>query len=192
MKINYLFFACFIFVQLFSFAHTQQQKSRAKIIECKAPFSKIKVDLLDDESDFIKEYTIGAETKILNKKGEPEKLENLELGNEITAEATKQGYKWTLNQITINSSKAGSRVKVNGKLEKYVNANDYAIIDGRKLKLAENTKIFGKNELKNQSYKSFGDVTQGNYIEAEGDHRLDGIVYATSDYLNQIISQTPI
>jgi beta-barrel assembly-enhancing protease len=171
------------FLQIVAVAQTQQQKSRAKIIECKSPFSKIKVDLLDDESDFIKEYPIGSETKILNKKGEPEKVESLKPGHEITVEATKQGYKWTLNQITVNSTKVGSKVKVNGKLEKYVNANDYAIIDGRKVKLAENTKIFGKNELKNQSYKSFGDVTQGYYIEAEGEHRPDGIVYATSAYL---------
>jgi hypothetical protein len=160
-------------------AQTQVTKSRAKVIECKAPYQKIKLDLLEDESNFIKEYPITADTKITNKKGEPDKVENLKPGNEISIESSKQGYKTVVSGITITSTKTGSKVNVNGKLERYVPEKNYAVIDGYKVKLDENVKIVGKNELKNQSFKSFAEITPGYYIEADGEHRPDGLVYAS-------------
>jgi len=174
----FFFFNCFA-----SFAQVQAIKNNARVIQFNAPFEKLKVDVLDDEASFIKEFTITANTKIQNKKGESISKELLKPGNEVIIEGSKQGYKTNIDLITIVSAREGSRVSVKGKLEQYNSSKDYGVVDGHKVKLESSTKIVGKNELKNQTFSSFKDITLGYFVDANGIRKQDGLVYATEAYL---------
>lgn len=164
-------------------AQVQPIKNTAKVIQFDAPYEKLKVDVLDDEANFIKEFPVTASTKIVNKKGESVSREMLRPGNELMIEGSKQGYKTTIDQITLTSAREGSKVSVKGKIEQYNAGRDYAVIDGHKVKLEPSTKIIGKNELKNQTFSSFKDITLGYFIDANGVRKSDGLVYATEAYL---------
>jgi Zn-dependent protease with chaperone function len=165
------------------YAQVQEIKNNAKIIQFDPPYEKIKLDILDDDASFIKEFPITSATTILNKKGETVSRDLLKPGNEILITGTKQGYKTTITQINITNTREGSKVNVKGKLEQYNSSRDFAVIDGHKVKLESNVKIIGKNELKNQTFPSFKDITPGYFIDATGIRKQDGLVYATEAYL---------
>jgi beta-barrel assembly-enhancing protease len=175
----------FLLVLFFSSLNAQVQeiKSNAKIIQFNAPYDKIKVDVLDDEASFIKEFPISETTVIVNKKGEPINRDLLKPGNEILITGSKQGYKTTITQISLVNTREGSKVSIKGKLEQYNSSRDFAVIDGHKVKLESNVKIQGKNELKNQTFTSFKDITLGYFIDASGTRKQDGLVYATEAFL---------
>ncbi len=179
MNRNLLLFAGLVLAINSLLAQNQTLSGKGKVIECKEPYQKIKLDMLETQDNFITEFNLSTDTKITNKKGEVQKPEALLPGNEVQIEAVKLNYKWTLNSCVISSTRLGSEVKVNGKLERYYAENDYAVIDGNKVKLESNTKIVGDKELKGQSFKSFREISAGNFVKAEGVRKPDGLVYAS-------------
>ena len=138
----------------------------------------MKVDVLTDPSDFLREMEITADLPILDKKGNSVIVEKLVPGTEIELSCQKVNYKETLKQITVLTKWTGGKAKIDGLIEKFDPTSGIAVVDGEKVKLGNGVSIKGTGKYKKQKYKSFGDITLGNFIKLDGIRSPNGLIIA--------------
>lgn len=168
-----------LFWSVFVDAQTIAIKSKAKILACEAPFDKISVDMLNDESNFQQEMSLLPTTRIVDKKGNPLKPDNLTPGTEIELIGERINHKNVLREVKILTRWVGEETKLDGILELWDENSEIAVVDGQKVRLLPGTSIKGKSGLKGRKFGSFSEISLGNYMELEGVRQSDGIVSAT-------------
>ena len=161
------------------FAQTMTIKGKAKVLECKAPFEKVSVDMLNDESNFQQEMSILPTTRIVDKKGNPLKPDNLTAGTEIELIGERINHKNVLREVKVLTKWLGEETKLDGILELWDENSGIAVVDGEKVRLLPGTSIKGKSGLKGRKFGGFSEISLGNYMELEGVRQSDGIVSAS-------------
>lgn len=169
------------------FGQVIKYEGKAKILEFNPPYEKLKVDMLDDENNFIQTMNIEAGTIITNKKGNPIEIENLVPGTEINLIGEKINHVSKIKTIKLENKWKGEFVKLDGLIEYYDSDNKIAVVDGEKVKLDNGVKIKGKkkSKYKKESFDDFSVITLGNFVEIEGVRQMDGLIIAKKAFVGE-------
>lgn len=178
-QISIVFLALAILQPNINFAQSTKIEGKAKVIAFISPFNKIKIDMLNDQNEFIQEFNLSSATIIKDSKGKPVEPSNIKPGSEIMMTGKKVGYVREVDEIKVTYSFIGDGLKISGVLEKYVPANDYAVIKGERIKLVPGVKIKSGSPNFKGPFNSFLELSIGNRIEIEGSRKEDKYIYAS-------------
>jgi len=151
-------------------------RQEAYVLHFAAPHQTIRLDLGENQlsTDLAVEARVAPDATLLDPRGRPVERSAILPGMEVVVDGEKLRAGFLIRSLRLKTRLEDWQVEVSGVFERLDSAT--AVVGGQRVALEDGAAVQGAEQWRQRSFRSFGEMMLGSFVELKGRRGPDGLV----------------